>query len=796
MISIKILLKISKEDRDMKYSLKDYQREAVDDLKKYFSFYYSQIDKLITFKAPTGSGKTFMMSALIEEIVTENEDKDFCFVWASIGKGELQIQSYEAVSTYLSGYPKCSLLDADFFGSRSYINKYEVVFVNWEKLVSKDSATGNWKNSIMKNQEGFSFIDVIEETKRRGTKIILIIDESHIGKSQESRIFEFKDTILMPNLTIEMSATPLTNPDISVDPSKVIEEGMIKESIIVNEGIDESLVVADDITSEELILEYGFNKRLEIVEEYQKLESIVNPLVLIQIPNKDQGEAKLAVITDFLRSKGVTLENNKLKIWLTGKEHNFDKQKIKDNEDPTEFLVFKTAVATGWDCPRAHILVKFRDGNSETFEIQTVGRILRTAEAKSYGITKLDNAYIFTNLANFVTHKDSYNPNAIKTEMSYFRLNKNKRSVYKPINLKSFYRSRENDYNSADSGFYEVFDEEFCNYFDIKKDALDYSNPDKMRAKGFDDSLIVKNLMIREDRIETKVIDELQSSKSGSIEVAQSESDQLFSYYNVIKENLNGLAYVRSKSPISGAIIEVFSKYYSTLPRNQKLVMVQKLVLNNKSIFSEIISKATSRYKKILEESKGLKGVYLDFEIESSRAYSRETYKVVESQLALYQPFRMKITNSENQTVNNLEKAFINYLDNHKDYIEWHWHNGDDRMEINFGIPYNNGSSTFQPDFIVKFIDGRVGIFDTKPIDFNIEDTKVKAETLYNYLGEQNKLRDKKLGVIIGGIVVSNSSGYNDFYIHNEPTYIDFKLDQKNWKSFGKYFLDVDSANN
>ena len=772
----------------MKYSLKDYQREAVDLLKEDIHHYYNRSNRVISFKAPTGSGKTFMMSALIEEIVNENEDKDFCFVWASIGKGELQIQSYEAVSKYLSGYPKCSLLDSEFFGSRSYIKKYEVVFVNWEKLVSKDSTTGKWKNSIMKDQEGASFIDVIEETKRRGTNIILIIDESHIGKSQESRIFEFKDTILIPNLTIEMSATPLTDPDIIVEPSKVVDEGMIKESIIVNEGIDEALVLDDNTTSEELILEFGFKKRLEIIEEYKKLDSNVNPLVLIQIPNKEQGEAKLSVITDFLRNKGVTLDNGKLKIWLTGKEHNFDKQKIKDNDDQTEFLVFKTAVATGWDCPRAHILVKFREGNSETFEIQTVGRILRTAEAKSYGNYKLDNAYIFTNLAHFETQKDSYNPNAIKTEMSYFRLNNTKRDVYTPIYLKSFYRSRANDYNSADSGFYQVFDEEFCNYFNIEKDSLNYTNPDKMRARGFDDSLIVKNYIIREDKIETRKIDKEQSSQSGVKDVTQSELDQLFSYYNLIKESLNGLAYARSKSPINGAIVESFSKYYQTLPRNQKLSMIQKLVLNNSVIFSEILSKSTARYKKILEQTAGKKGIIIDFEIESSKAYSRETYKEVKSDLALYQPFRMKMVNADNQTVNNLEKAFIEYLDSNPEHIEWHWHNGDERMEINFGISYSNGTSTFQPDFIVKFKDGRVGIFDTKPIDYNVEDTQIKANALYQYLEDQNKSRDPKYGKLIGGIVVSNTSNYINFYFNNEPEYVDFKESQKNWKPFGSLF--------
>jgi hypothetical protein len=76
---------------------------------------------------------------------------------------------------------------------------------------------------------------------------------------------------------------------------------------------------------------------------------------------------------------------------------------------------------------------------------------------------------------------------------------------------------------------------------------------------------------MREDKIETRKIDEEQFSKSGLKDVTQSESDQLFSYYNLIKESLNGLAYARSKSPINGAIVGAFSKYYHNLPRNQKL---------------------------------------------------------------------------------------------------------------------------------------------------------------------------------------------------------------------------------
>ena len=56
----------------------------------------------------------------------------------------------------------------------------------------------------------------------------------------------------------------------------------------------------------------------------------------------------------------------------------------------------KQAVATGWDCPRAHILVKLRENMDETFEIQTIGRIRRMPEAKHYENDLLDSCYLYT----------------------------------------------------------------------------------------------------------------------------------------------------------------------------------------------------------------------------------------------------------------------------------------------------------------------------------------------------------------------------------------------------------------
>lgn len=69
---------------------------------------------------------------------------------------------------------------------------------------------------------------------------------------------------------------------------------------------------------------------------------------------------------------------------------------IEKNDAIPVAMIFKMAVATGWDCPRAHILVKLRDNMGEAFEIQTFGRIRRMPEAKHYNDDDLDSCYLYT----------------------------------------------------------------------------------------------------------------------------------------------------------------------------------------------------------------------------------------------------------------------------------------------------------------------------------------------------------------------------------------------------------------
>lgn len=769
----------------MLYELKNYQRDAVDEIKEYFDFNYNKHNKSITFKSPTGSGKTLMLSSVIEEEVDERESDNFCFVWASIGKGELQKQSYDSVKTYLGGYPECTLLEEDFFGSRSYIKNHEVIFVNWEKLISKDSNTGTWKNNLMKDSEGNNFLDVIKRTKENDTKIILIVDESHIGANSSSRIAEFKEHILDPDMTIEMSATPSSEPNVTVDPQRVIDQGIIKEDIIVNEGIKKDDISNIDTDSELLVLEKAEEKRVKIIENYKTVGVDINPLVLIQIPNTDAGEAKKLVVKDFLRELGITEENGKLKQWCDNKG-NFDKKAIKANDDETCYLIFKTAVATGWDCPRAHILVKFREGHSETFEIQTVGRILRAAEAKKYNNLVLDNAYIFTNIKEFETTQDTYNPNRIKTEMSYMREPYTTEMVWDQTQLDSFYRSREGDYNSADSRFVRYFENEFMEYFGFQEEDkyVGYDlNSSKLEDMGMDLDIKTKDTITSESKIEAVRIDHAQDFSKGISFVRMSESDIQATYYSIIKANLNGLAYVRSKAPINSAVVDVFSKFYNAFARDKKISSTQRIMVQNAEMFATILSKATGKFRELLKENAGRKGRHYDFKIEDKCGYSIDTHKTLDLDKSLYQPLRVLITDPATGSVNELEKDFLAYINNNE-CVEWFWENGTELMQINFGIPYNRGMNTFQPDFLVKFSNGNVGIFDTKPIGYNIDDTKVKAEALYKYLVGTNDDRGDRPKVI-GGIVVRKGGV---FYYYNQSKYKDMDEDNTNWREFREIF--------
>ena len=72
---------------------------------------------------------------------------------------------------------------------------------------------------------------------------------------------------------------------------------------------------------------------------------------------------------------------------------------LENPDNMTEVLLFKQAIALGWDCPRAAVLLIFRKLQSNQFTIQTVGRILRMPEQKFYKNDLLNVGYVYTDIS-------------------------------------------------------------------------------------------------------------------------------------------------------------------------------------------------------------------------------------------------------------------------------------------------------------------------------------------------------------------------------------------------------------
>jgi len=757
----------------MTKELKDYQIRAIEEIQELFEIYLKRTGKEIVFKAPTGSGKTFIMTKLLEKISLEREDEKIAFIWASIGKGELHKQSYESVKKELEGYPDCQLLDESFVSANSYIRDKQILFVNWEKLIQKNRGTDTWKNSLMKDQEGRNFIDLIEETKNNGIKVCLIVDESHIGLSKDTSISVFRDEIIAPTVTIEMSATPKAKADVEVTLEEAIEEGMVKQQLIINKDISmNSDDGTNDYDSMNIVLEKAEKQRKLIVKEYEKLNLNINPLVLVQVPNTELGTDAIRVIQEYLSKEEITEENGKLAIWLDGYKH-FDSERIKDKDNKIEYLIFKTVVDTGWDCPRSHMLVKFRDVHSKTSKIQTIGRILRTPEGKKYDNRILDNGYIFTNMEYIDPRNDEYTPNRTKDISVTVKLGWDKTL---PKGFDSFYKSRVSSYNSADARIYEIIDEVFRNFFEIEDG--DYFTDEKLINKGVVLDGLDKSLIMQETT--TEISDWHRESRIGggvfSGEITSSEIEVRGKYESIIAENLNGLAKVRSISPIKQGVAKAVQKYVNGIPRAKIMVYSQLLVVKNEQIFSKIINESTEKFKTKYPDA-NMDGKYDEFQISDIAYYSSDTYKSIKSDLSLYSEMYVLKDGSS-----KLEERFLTELDTRYEHkITWVWHNGSEPTIENFGIMIKKDSHAFRPDFIIKFEDGRIGIFDTKGVDYMVEDTKEKAEGLQLYIKEKN---GQGLNVF-GGIIIEYQ---NEFYLNQGLSYKDFSVDRTDWEKIVNSF--------
>ena len=706
--------------------LKQYQLNAIEELKEKTNELLDFSDsKVCVFQAPTGSGKTVMLAEMLKRLVTNRTDsKKLAFIWISLRS--LHEQSKERLDVYFedSRTIKCSYFE-DLEEKR--IGENEVLFINWESINKKDNIF------IKENEQENNLSKVVENTKEEGRELVLIIDESHHTAKSEKSLDLILNTI-NPKVTLEVTATParLSGHLVEIDLIKVKEEGMIKTEVSINPELDKERVKKDP---DELIIKCALDKREQLLKKFKKEGSDINPLLLIQLPDRKAGVMdKKEDIEQILRDKfNISEENGKLARWLSDdKTPNLENIK-KDNSD-VEVLIFKHAISLGWDCPRAQILVLFREWKSIIFSIQTVGRIMRMPEFRHYNDEDLNKGYVYTNLPNFEIAED-----VAKDYITLYEARRNDK-IYKNIDLNSVYLKRQREKTRLSGEFSKIF-------LDVaKKEKIE----DKITLKPAE---LVNQIMVDGRIVTLDKAQLIKTDKEVKVRITPKELQYRFELF--IASLCSPFAPADSSGRIRTALYKAFEKFFEIGDWDE----VQKLVLSqeNYQTIMDLVNKAKEEYtiKVVQEISEQREEIPNIWNVPTLVSFnSRFTEKKYNKCIML--PSYMKDASKP-------EADFIEILDEKENKVSWWFKNGESEIKW-FAIKYadeNGLERAFYVDFVVAMKDGSIGLFETKAgITAKSEETKMKAEALAEYIARENK-KGKKLW---GGIVIfkDGSCRYND----------------------------------
>ncbi len=326
---------------------------------------------VITFRAPTGSGKTFMMADFMNQILSERSDT--VFLVSSLSKSDLAEQNYNNFCQYI----------------------YEGLFVNLKpRLISSESGTEEriviptdynvyllprdlYKERSKLMQGSFvSFL--LELLYRESKRIIWIKDECHIATKNLDGLAD-----KYFSKTINFSATPKLSrgqrPDVEITDEEAEKCGLIKKVVWGDENLDFASTV-------------DFFKSIR--SEYRDLLG-VNPCLIVQISNKDKADEEVNnVILPVLNSnqdiKWMLIVDDpkqcntndvfKAKKLPVSEWKNYAKNDLSD----IDIIIFKMVISEGWDIPRACMIYQARNSRSQQLDEQVLGRVRRNPRLKDF----------------------------------------------------------------------------------------------------------------------------------------------------------------------------------------------------------------------------------------------------------------------------------------------------------------------------------------------------------------------------------------------------------------------------
>ncbi|WP_426197189.1 DEAD/DEAH box helicase [Massilia sp. DWR3-1-1] len=423
----------------MKVTLFDFQKDALhllrDKLIAARKFASSDNPQAIAFYAPTGSGKTIVMTALFEAILDLPDDQlawpldwqqqsDAVILWVS-DMPELNEQTklkIESKSDRIYRVNQLISIDSTFDAER--LEGGKVYFVNTQKL-------GNDK-LLTKEGDGrqYSIWTTLTNTaKANPDRFYVVIDEAHRGmaggrgaKEAQTLMQRFLlgytevGLVKMP-LVIGVSATPKRFMDlleyaphtvhkVSISPEDVRQSGLLKDRILIHHPASAS-------AAEMTLLEEAARRWAEMTDEwavYCKAEGepVVWPILVVQVENGTEKAITKTNLSDALdvienaigrrlrEGEAVHAMHDTGDMDVAGRRlRKIDASRI-DADKEVGVVFFKTNLSTGWDCPRAEIMMSFRRAEDHTYIAQLLGRMVRTPMARRVErVAALNDVHLF-----------------------------------------------------------------------------------------------------------------------------------------------------------------------------------------------------------------------------------------------------------------------------------------------------------------------------------------------------------------------------------------------------------------
>jgi type III restriction enzyme len=398
---------------------------------------------------------------------------------------------------------------------------------------------------------------------------------------------------------------------------------------------------------------------------------------------------------------GYTYDNGMVAIWMSDEKKNTEN--ITEDDAMPLFLLMKQAIAMGWDCPRAKVLLKIRDNMGEVFTIQTIGRLRRMPERVHYENPILDYCYVYTTDSEWKTgllrnFSDAYEATHLflKDKCKSFKLTREVKSKEDEIDEKDVYKR-----------IFEHFKSKYGTGKDLNK------NKQLLETAGYDFSDSIKT-QVRKDKITHTTGIAEDSGDHVTISVAvktHRDGAKLMTAANYIGSAI-GMNYYRMGVILAKLFkLNKFDRYdIQDLPPKEYLAFV---VNNQEKLKDEV-----SEIKAGLVEQRESFGhtTEIEFTIPRDDLFcfdSSDTQNFVVETNA-YENYSSSMINSNARS--KTERLLELYVEDHKDKIDWIYKNGDNGLKY-FGIVYGNGVGQireFYPDYIIKKKDGSIWIIEAK----------------------------------------------------------------------------------